>query len=65
MQNNIEKDRVLYDIDEGIIKEPPASTRVQFSEGLDSFEDTNNNVSSITDRISQNKQNVNIAPVKN
>lgn len=53
MQTEITKENLLYDIDEGIIKELPTSARVQFPEGLNSSVDTVDNVST-SNIISQN-----------
>ena len=58
MQTEIAKGNLLYDIDEGIIKELPASTRLQLSEGLNSFSDTVDNVSDVTNSITQNDNSV-------
>lgn len=52
---NIKKGNLLYDIDEGIIKELPTSTRLQSSEGLNSFDETS---SFINNSIPQNKNSV-------
>lgn len=57
MKTEIAKGNLLYDIDEGIIKELPA-TRLQSPKGISSFVDTNNNVSTINDSISQNNNSV-------
>lgn len=57
MKTEIAKGNLLYDIDEGIIKELPA-TRLQSPKGISSFVDTNNNVSTINDSISQNNDSV-------
>ena len=55
MQTEIAKGNLLYDIDEGIIKELPTSTRLQSSEGLNSFDETS---SFINNSIPQNKNSV-------
>lgn len=57
MKTEIAKGNLLYDIDEGIIKELPA-TRLQSPKGISSFVDTNNNVSTINNSISQNNDSV-------
>lgn len=57
MKTEIAKGNLLYDIDEGIIKELPA-TRLQSPKGISSFVDTNNNVSTINSSISQNNDSV-------
>lgn len=57
MKTEIAKGNLLYDIDEGIIKELPA-TRLQSPKGISSFVDTNNNVSTISNSISQNNDSV-------
>lgn len=57
MKTEIAKGNLLYDIDEGIIKELPA-TRLQSPKGISSFADTNNNVSTINNSISQNNDSV-------
>lgn len=57
MKTEIAKGNLLYDIDEGIIKELPA-TRLQSPKGINSFVDTNNNVSTINNSISQNNDSV-------
>lgn len=57
MKTEIAKGNLLYDIDEGIIKELPA-TRLQSPKGISSFVDTNNNVSTINNNISQNNDSV-------
>lgn len=57
MKTEIAKGNLLYDIDEGIIKELPA-TRLQLPKGISSFVDTNNNVSTINSSISQNNDSV-------
>jgi len=58
MQTEIAKGNLLYDIDEGIIKELPASTKVQSLEGLNSSVDTIDHVSTSNKSIPQNEQNV-------
>lgn len=60
MRTEIEKGNLLYDIDEGIIKELPASTRLQLSEGVSSSVDTNNNVSTTNNIIPQNENNMQV-----
>lgn len=55
MQTEIAKGNLLYDIDEGIIKELPASTRLQLPEGFSSFDETS---SFINNSITPNEQNV-------
>ena len=55
MQTEIEKGNLLYDIDEGIIKELPTSTRLQLPEGISSFDETS---SIINNSIPQNETNV-------
>lgn len=57
MKTEIAKGNLLYDIDEGIIKELPA-TRLQSPKGISSFVDTNNNASTINNSISQNNDSV-------
>ena len=57
MKTEIAKGNLLYDIDEGIIKELPA-TRLQSPKGISSFVDTNNNVSTINNSIPQNNDSV-------
>lgn len=56
MTRQIEAGNMIYDIDEGIIKESPTSTGLQLSKGLDSF--------SINNSISQNNENVNTINTK-
>lgn len=60
MKTEIEKGNLLYDIDEGIIKELPASTRLQLSEGVSSSVDTNDNVSTTNNIIPQNEKNMQV-----
>ena len=62
MKTEIAKGNLLYDIDEGIIKELPASTRLQLSEGLNSLADTVDNVSATNNIIPQsdNKMQENV-----
>lgn len=57
MKTEIAKGNLLYDIDEGIIKELPA-TRLQSPKGISSFVDTNNNASTTNNSISQNNNSV-------
>ena len=57
MKTEIAKGNLLYDIDEGIIKELPA-TRLQSPKGISSFVDTNNNASTVNNSISQNNNSV-------
>lgn len=57
MKTEIAKGNLLYDIDEGIIKELPA-TRLQSPKGISSFVDTNNNVYTINNSISQKNDSV-------
>ena len=58
MNEEIGKGNLLYDIDEGIIKELPA-TRLQLSKGISSSVDTNNNVSTSNISITPSNENVN------
>ncbi len=60
MRKNIDNGNLLYDIDEGIIKELPASTRLQLSEGLSSSVDTVDNVSTTNNIIPQNENNMQV-----
>lgn len=57
MKTEIAKGNLLYDIDEGIIKELP-TTRLQLPKGISSSVDTNNNISTINNSISQNNNSV-------
>lgn len=57
MQTEIEKGNMLYDIDEGIIKELP-TTRLQSPKGISSFVDANNNASTSNNSIPQSTENV-------
>ena len=54
MQKEIAKGNLLYDIDEGIIKELP-TTRLQLPKGISSFDEA----SSINNSITSSKENVN------
>lgn len=65
MQTEIAKGNLLYDIDEGIIKELPTSTRVQSPEGLNSSVDTVDSVSTSNNSIPQNETNVKGTTVNN
>lgn len=58
MQTEIAKGNLLYDIDEGIIKELP-TTRLQSPKGISSSIDTNNNVSTSTNSIASSTEEVN------
>ncbi len=58
MQTEIAKGNLLYDIDEGIIKELP-TTRLQSPKGISSSVDTNNNVSTSNNSIPSSTENVN------
>lgn len=57
MQTEIAKGNLLYDIDEGIIKELP-TTRLQSSKGISSFDETssfiNNSISQIDTKVNEN-----------
>lgn len=64
MEIEIAKGNLLYDIDEGIIKELPTSTRLQSSEGLNSFVDTVDKVSTSNNSISQKSINMQV-PIQN
>lgn len=57
MKTEIAKGNLLYDIDEGIIKELP-TTRLQLPKGISSSVDTNNNISTVNNSISQNNNSV-------
>lgn len=54
MQTEIAKGNLLYDIDEGILKELPA-TGLQLSKGISSFDESS---SFINNSIPQNKNSV-------
>lgn len=58
MQGEIAKGNLLYDIDEGIIKELPTSTRLQLPEGISSSVDTVDNVSTTNNIIPQNEKSM-------
>ncbi len=60
MQGEIAKGNLLYDIDEGIIKELSTSTRLQSPEGLSSYVDTVENVSTTNNIIAQNEKNMQV-----